>query len=108
MPWFKSTPVQSQIGVPNYGDTTTHSIDSTGLEVVAAGTSGRIISVSVTDDSEDVYVELGQAVDVATGGWKYRLFAGQEDNKLDISSQAVYMATAAAGKTATVRVAVAG
>lgn len=108
MPWFKSVPAVSSTGIPNYGETTTYNITDTSQEVVPAGSKGRVISVSTSDDADDIYVELGQAVAVGTGGWKYRLFAGQEDNKLEISSQSVHMATAAAGLTATVRVAVAG
>ena len=108
MPWFKSVPAVSSTGIPDYGATSTYNITNASQEVVAAGAKGRIISVSTSDDADDIYVNLGAAVDVATGAWKYRLFAGQEDNKLEISSQSVNMATASAGLTATVRVSVAG
>lgn len=107
MPWYRSTPPTSSLDIPNYGASTSHAVDHNGVEVVAAGTKARIMSVSVAEDADDIYVEYGQAPDIATGGYKYIFYAGHNSNKVEISAQSVYMATTEAGKTANIVVAVA-
>jgi hypothetical protein len=107
MPWFSSTPAVGEANLPNYGSVASHAIDENSAEVVPAGIKARYISISVAADADPIYVGIGAAVDVSTKTYNFILPASFENNKMEISAQSVHMATASAGKTANVLVAVA-
>jgi hypothetical protein len=107
MPWFLEPPIASRVETPDYGAAATFSITNTSQEIVAAGSQSRYISISVAADASPIYVNYGAPVDVAAGDYVYGVPAKFQHHKLDIPAQAIYMATAAAGQTATVVIAVA-
>ncbi len=107
MPWFsdyeQTPPVQSL----TWGSPQSFSLDENSVEIVPAGTSSRVMSISISPNSAPVYICYGSAVNVSTKNYNNILPKAFEHNQMEISAQPVYAATQGASLAAEIIVAVA-